>query len=116
MSARSIEMRYICPVCGFDGLEFPPKNHTICPSCGTEFDYDDVTCSHKQLRDAWIARGAHWFYGPTRPYLWNPWRQLAEARLANAIPFIAEVHLSQSFVAYGSVSVAENPEMLIHFQ
>jgi hypothetical protein len=108
-------MYYSCPVCGFGGLEFPPKDHAICPCCGTQFDYDDVTRSHEELRDSWIARGPRWFYGHA-PYLWNPWRQLTEAGLAYAIPFTAEVHLSQSFVAYGSMSTGQNPGLFVHFQ
>ena len=34
---------YICPVCGYDGLEEPPYdetglgNYDICPCCGYEF-------------------------------------------------------------------------------
>src|SRR5271167_4695368 len=104
-------MRYICPVCGFADLENPPRDHVICPSCGTQFGYDDVTRSYEKLRDAWVSRGARWFSGYPPP-LWNPWRQLAEARL---FPFSVEVHLSQSFVAYGA-SVAQAPEIFVHFQ
>ena len=47
---------YICPVCGYDRLEEPPKNFSICPSCGTEFEFDDTFQTHAQLRAAWLSR------------------------------------------------------------
>jgi predicted RNA-binding Zn-ribbon protein involved in translation (DUF1610 family) len=39
---------YTCPVCGFQGLSEPAYDEhyctffEICPSCGTEFGYDDA--------------------------------------------------------------------------
>lgn len=64
-----------CPVCAYDRLPYPPNNYHICPCCGTEFGNDDANYSHAQLREMWIAMGAHWFFG-IPPERWNPWLQL----------------------------------------
>lgn len=70
---------HTCPVCGFGRLEDPPNNYTICPSCGTEFEYDDVRMTRADLRRAWVEGGYQWWskleQPPTR---WNPERQLEE--------------------------------------
>lgn len=70
-------MKYTCPVCGFDGLEEPPVNFTICPSCGTEFGYTDFIRSHDDLRARWITKGLQWYSNviPPPPQ-WNGWEQL----------------------------------------
>ena len=47
----------ICPACGYL-MRFPPQDFHICPSCGTEFDYDNVGRSFAELRQAWISSGA----------------------------------------------------------
>jgi hypothetical protein len=74
---------YQCPVCGYDKLTRPPENHEICPSCGTEFGYDDVGLSYRELREEWLRDGAVWF-SPVRlpPPGWNPFDQLIRAGLA----------------------------------
>jgi hypothetical protein len=64
-----------CPVCAFDDLPYPPNNYHICPCCGTEFGNDDAYYSYAQLREMWVATGAHWFFGKS-PERWNPWLQL----------------------------------------
>lgn len=70
-------MRYNCPVCNFSQLESPPRNYTICRCCGTEFDYDDSTLSHAQLRDRWIQNGMRWHSRRVNPPVdWNPIVQL----------------------------------------
>jgi hypothetical protein len=71
-------MTYICPVCGFDGLEEPAVRYNICDCCGTEFGNDDKEFSHAQLRSAWLHGGAHWFstYSPP-PVFWSPLQQLS---------------------------------------
>jgi hypothetical protein len=51
---------YTCPVCEYDKLSEAPENFTICPSCGTEFEYDEAFLSHMELRDRWVRKGAHW--------------------------------------------------------
>ena len=65
-------MKYCCPVCMYDALPYPPTDYHICPCCGTEFGNDDEDFSHEQLREMWIASGAHWFFGNPPPD-WN-WR------------------------------------------
>jgi hypothetical protein len=65
--------RFACPVCDFDGLSEPPYDECgcasfeICPSCGTEFGYDDAKRSHDDHRNAWIAAGKPWWSRTTRP-------------------------------------------------
>lgn len=73
-------MNYRCPVCFFDRMPYPPRNYHICPCCGTEFGNDDSHFTHKQLREMWIASGAHWFFGEA-PDEWESmkWLQLASA-------------------------------------
>jgi hypothetical protein len=71
-----------CPVCGYDDLEEPAfddvgaPSFEICPSCGTEFGYDDATRSHKSLRDEWIAKGMPWWADDKPPPGWDPMQQL----------------------------------------
>jgi len=67
-----------CPVCGYR-LDDPPENHNICPSCGTEFGFDDLYRTHEQLRARWLGRGAAWWSDsdPT-PAGCNPQKQLYE--------------------------------------
>jgi hypothetical protein len=78
-------MNYVCPVCLFSKLPYPPRDYHICPCCSTEFGNDDAEFTHEQLREMWIAGGARWFFG-NPPLYWNPWMQLIEARLEYAIP------------------------------
>ena len=68
---------HICPVCGYDRLTDPPLNFTICPSCGTEFGYDDAFASHAQLRAQWLRNGPRW-WSPVdpRPDNWDPYLQV----------------------------------------
>jgi hypothetical protein len=70
---------YMCPVCGYPKLTEPPYDHhgcasfDICPSCGTEFGYDDDANSHEELRSAWIDGGKLWFSKATLPPPnWDP--------------------------------------------
>lgn len=53
--------KYMCPICDYDKLEFPPRNHEICPCCGTEFGFDDFDKSNSQLREEWIRGGSLWW-------------------------------------------------------
>ncbi len=43
---------YTCPVCGY-AMNYPPKDHHICPVCLTEFGYDDCGTSYEELRERW---------------------------------------------------------------
>jgi hypothetical protein len=73
-------MTYTCPVCGYDKLLRPPKDYTICKSCGTEFGYDDFATSHPELRRLWIANGMQWHSRRVQPPEgWNPILQLLHA-------------------------------------
>ena len=65
-----------CLVCGYDMRE-GPRDFNICPSCGTEFGYEDANRTHKELRDLWIANGMRW-WSPVEPAPdgWNPEEQL----------------------------------------
>jgi hypothetical protein len=81
--------RFLCPVCGYPALESPPEDYTICPSCGTEFGYDDFASNQQArvqrwatLRSAWLASGSPWFdSGTPRPGDWSPYLQLLRAGL-----------------------------------
>lgn len=66
----------ICPVCGFL-MRYPARDWNICPSCGTEFGYDDAGRTHAELRHAWIDRGMQW-WSPVEspPDGWNALEQL----------------------------------------
>jgi hypothetical protein len=70
-------MKYICPVCGFDAMPFPPEDNNICSCCGTEFGYHDLRLTHAELRQQWRDRGAPWFSTRLLPPVgWNPTKQL----------------------------------------
>jgi hypothetical protein len=76
---------HVCPVCGFDHLRDPPKDFTICPCCGTEFEFDDAFAPYAALRDAWIRNGARWWSRlDLPPENWNPYIQLNN--LLSSIP------------------------------
>jgi len=71
-------MAFTCPVCFYPDLEEPPQDFSICPSCGTEFGFDDAGITHEQLRKQWIYQLAPWFSNYRKPPAgWNPWTQLA---------------------------------------
>jgi len=71
-----------CLVCGYDRLWGPPEDFLICPSCGTEFGYDDASISHEDLRAQWLQHGAPWS-SPVipAPAGWDPRAQLIKAEL-----------------------------------
>jgi hypothetical protein len=77
-------LQYFCPVCGYDALEEAPAEYSICPCCGTEFGYHDLTLSWEELRNRWVAAGAHWFSKHTVPPLrWAASAQLARLAVQN---------------------------------
>jgi hypothetical protein len=78
----------ICPVCGYNRLEFPyTEDGTICPSCGTEFGYDDFVSSRDDLRARWIEAGAEWWDADSAPPPdWDPVRQLLNVDYAVTVP------------------------------
>lgn len=67
-----------CPVCGYNQLQYPPKDFTICPSCYTEFGYEDATGNYQELTQAWIQNGMQWAAVNVMPPPpdWNPYEQL----------------------------------------
>lgn len=96
-------MSYWCPVCNFAGLPDPPANYEICPCCGTEFGNDDAQFSHRALRDLWLIRGAHWFFGNPPPN-WSAYRQLLDA--GSGFESIGGVIAEESL---GSLSINATP-------
>ncbi len=86
------KQHHTCPVCGYKGLREPPRDRAgnpsfeICPSCGTEFGYDDATATPSDLRIRWLKSGAPWFSKSTPPAKnWNPVMQLRAAKLLGAL-------------------------------
>jgi hypothetical protein len=79
-------MTYTCPVCGYPKLIRPPTDYMICPSCGTEFGYDDFDTTHTQLRYEWLGKGAPWFsrHTPPPPH-WNAFRQVLRVALLHHV-------------------------------
>lgn len=77
---------YMCPVCGFDGLDEPPYgrdgigSYEICPCCFFEFGFDDQSegVTYAEWRTRWIRDGLPWRSSATRPpENWDPREQLA---------------------------------------
>jgi len=69
--------KHICPVCGY-GMDDPPTDFNICPSCGTEFGNHDVNSSLEQLRAAWIRNGLGWWsQHDAQPEHWDPFMQVS---------------------------------------
>lgn len=98
---------HTCPVCGYAQLEFPPEDFTICPSCGTEFGYQDTTRSHADLRRDWIANGLQWYSRVENPPIhWNPFEQLIKANHGADIPYLQGMIIKQavSFAVLSSIS------------
>ena len=84
-------MKFVCPVCGYDGLEEEPRpgagggSFEICPSCGFQFGVsdDDHGCTYDQWRQQWIDGGMIWDKGRSHPRAgWNPVEQLARLGIA----------------------------------
>jgi hypothetical protein len=80
-------MGYLCPVCGYDEMQSPPEDYYICPSCGTEFGYEDFAETYEgrvkqweRLRRRWLLNDMAWFspvIPPPSP--WHPYTQLLRA-------------------------------------
>jgi hypothetical protein len=82
----------------------PPRNFAICPSCGTEFGYDDAKRSHVDLRVAWIEAGTPWFSTASPPpFQWNAWTQLRAAGFA-----YLDVHSAQSNIEHGEKQIKQD--------
>jgi hypothetical protein len=82
----TVANHHICPVCSYPGLTKPAwadesPSHEICPSCGTQFGYDDAAGGDAQARQAfyerkrteWQAVGMKWWSDATPvPPGWPP--------------------------------------------
>jgi len=87
------KIHYVCPVCGYPGLEDPPRtpgcggSYEICPSCGFEYGYtdEDQGYSYEDWRIRWIQRGMPWDSDgiQPRPIGWDPAKQLADLLASN---------------------------------
>jgi hypothetical protein len=92
------KMCFICPVCGYPGLEEQPRgdltggSYEICPSCGIQFGYSDEAGGdeearkelYKQWRQKWIEGGMIWNEGRSKPPPdWNPREQLRRVILTS---------------------------------
>ena len=78
-------MKFRCPVCGFLGLNEPPRtksggvSYEFCPSCDFEFGVtdDDLGISDDTWRMKWIQDGMPWrSQSRPKPAGWNPAEQL----------------------------------------
>ncbi len=78
-------MTHACPVCGYGGLQEPPRSRSgggsyeICSSCGFEFGVtdDDLGFTYDEWRREWIDDGMPWRGSRPQPRLWDPIGQLA---------------------------------------
>ena len=67
MHALLKHKRAVILVCGYAGLEEPPYDEVgcssfgMCPSCSTQFGYNDATFAHAELRKLWISKGMLWW-------------------------------------------------------
>lgn len=69
---------HTCPVCGFTKLRYPVEENPICPSCYTEFGFDDEMKRLGVLRQEWIDAGMPWrgIAVQPEPADWNPTLQV----------------------------------------
>ena len=102
---------YICPVCGYDGLEqSPKKSYEICPCCGYEFGTCEYYCNsnysvdvgyefnykedekfYSYVRELWVKRGCNWFRKEKMPKNWNLEEQLKNLQLPEVQKIIEEM-------------------------
>ena len=86
-------MQYMCPVCGYIGLDNPPyggkldPSYEICPCCSFEYGYDDASegFTFQQWRKEWIDGGMIWnriSHRPPPPN-WDPETQVAKVMHIN---------------------------------
>lgn len=81
--SAAMALSFSCPVCGYDDSELPSFGaewrDEICPSCGTQFGYDDANTSHEELRRRWVSTGARWASRNPAPADFNGLEQLRRA-------------------------------------
>jgi hypothetical protein len=109
-------MTFLCPVCGYDQMDAPPRNYEICSCCGTEFGNDDAFLSHSQLRQQWLDHGAPWFFRQP-PLGWNPYLQLMRAKLPYVKPRVViqalnTQHVVEAFIQRNPPEPVHQPELL----
>lgn len=93
-----MENLHVCPVCGFPGLKqlaWPNvgmPSFEICPSCGIQFGYDDMTRYveqrqeiHKAWRKRWMRAGMNWWSKRQPPFNWNPVEQMRSAGIYSTL-------------------------------
>jgi len=77
-------MGYICPVCGYDGLEEAPydeyncSSYEICVCCGFEYGFSDGSegFNFEDYRRKWISEGTKWREPDLKPTNWGLKKQL----------------------------------------
>jgi hypothetical protein len=84
LASCELNMAYMCPVCGYPGLDKPAYingigSFEICPSCRFQFEVTDADrgIPHDQWRKQWIEGGMIWDKGKSQPPKgWDPRKQL----------------------------------------
>ena len=86
--------KYVCPICGYDGLDEPAygkhnePSYNICPCCCFEFgvddssDYQSLEKDFNDYREKWIKEGCEWFETDQKPRDWSPLKQLQNLDLS----------------------------------
>ena len=77
----------ICPICGYDELEYPINEFDICPCCLCEFGVSDEEWSEVELRNDWVSHGALWAwesYDIPQPANWNARKQFENLKQPQA--------------------------------
>jgi hypothetical protein len=78
-------MSFVCPVCGYPGLEEEPRSaegggsYEICPCCSFQFGVtdEDLGFSFEDWRQRWKREGMRWDKGDSEPPPgWDPVVQL----------------------------------------
>ena len=90
--------KFICPICGFDKLQFEPNNsYEICACCGYEFgsfeyegkdlgqyfpDYKETDEVFSFIRKLWFDNGSKWWsVNNKKPKNWKLEEQLKNINL-----------------------------------
>ena len=111
-------MSYMCLVCGYDNLAKPPRDYTICPCCGTEFDADDFEVTHSELRRMWEENGMQWYSNVIQqPANYNPIAQLRKLfanSVANFTPNNVVIELDVNDLRFKDQHLREDNFVLYH--
>jgi len=90
-------------------LRRPAADHTICPSCGTQFGYSDAGPAplpriRAELRNRWIRKGPQWHSRVVAaPLGWDPLLQLRRAGMDYENPWNPNIQITslQTYVKAG---------------